>query len=141
MGFLLSKKVLVVDDEQNALIALAKILQEDGYDVVVASSEEEALDRLNKWTFDFVITDLFLLHNCCIKLLDRIKNLKRRIPVILTTAHGYVNNYIDESSLEGLMHLPKPIEYNELKRIIGIIEAESKESAGDDLEKIGESRT
>jgi len=123
----LPKTVLVVDDEHNALVALAKILREDGYNVVVAANEEQALKQLNKWTFDLVITDLFLLHNCCINLLNKIKSLKRRIPIILTTAHGDIDRYIDESSLEGMMQLSKPIKYDDLKRIIKEIEAESAE--------------
>lgn len=123
----LSKTVLVVDDEHNALVALAKILREDGYNVVVAANEEQALHRLSKDRFDLVITDLFLLHNCCVKLLNKIKNLKYHIPIILTTAHGNVEQYIDKSSLKSMKQLTKPIKYDELKRIIGTIEAEREE--------------
>jgi DNA-binding NtrC family response regulator len=124
----LPKTVLIVDDEHNALVALAKILREDGYNVVVAANEEQALKRLNKWNFDFVITDLFLLHSCCINLIKKIKGFKRRIPIILTTAHEDVSKYVDESSLEGMMQLSKPIQYDELKRIIGSIEAQDEEA-------------
>lgn len=118
----MQKTVLVVDDEHNALVALAEILREDGYHVVVASTEEQAMSHLGNWTFDFVITDLFLLHTCCTKLLNKIRGLEPRIPVILTTAHGDVDRYVDESSLEGLECLSKPIKYDELKRVIGKIE-------------------
>ncbi len=118
-----SKRVLVVDDEHNALVALAKILREDGYHVVVASTEEQAMQRLARWSFDFIITDLFLLHTCCVKLLEKIKSIKPRTPVILTTAHGNVSQYLDKSSLEGMMHLSKPIKYDELRRIIEAIES------------------
>ena len=72
--------------------------------------------------------DLFLLHNCCINLLNKIKSLKRHIPVILTTAHGNIDQYLDESNLEGMMLLSKPIKYDELKRIIETIEAQSEEA-------------
>lgn len=118
----------MVDDERNALVALAKILREDGYNVVVASNEEQAMNRLSRWTFDFIITDLFLLHSCCINLLNKIKSLKPRTPVILTTALGDVNQYLDQSSLEGMTCLYKPIKYDELKRIIGDIEAQSEQN-------------
>ncbi|MBI5116069.1 response regulator [Candidatus Poribacteria bacterium] len=132
----------MVDDERNALVALAKILREDGYQVVVASDEEQALDRLSISTFDLIITDLFLLHNCCIKLLNKIRSLKRRTPVILTTAHGDVNRYLDKSSLEGMLCLSKPIKYDELKRIIGQIESESKvaEASENGPARTGDSR-
>ena len=116
------KTVLVVDDEHNALVALAKILREDGYRVVVAATEAQALERLNQWTFDFIITDLFLLHHCCVNLLKKLKEATPPIPVILTTAHGNVDRYIDESSLEGMIYLSKPIKYEELKDKIMAIE-------------------
>jgi len=114
-----------VDDERNALVALAKILREDGYHVVVASTEEQALNRLSRWKFDFIITDLFLLKSCCVNLLNRIKTLKPRIPVILTTAHGDINRYLDEASLDGMQRLSKPIKYEELMRVISTIEAQA----------------
>jgi DNA-binding NtrC family response regulator len=115
----------LVDDERNALVALAKILREDGYSVVVASTEEQAMHRLNRRKFDFIITDLFLLSGCCINLLNKIKSLKPRIPVIVTTAYGDVNRYLDESSLEGMVRLSKPIDYNELIKTIRRIEGQS----------------
>ena len=120
-------KALVVDDEHNALVALAKILLEDGHHVVVASNEEQAIDRLSRSAFDFVITDLFLVHGRCLKLLDKIKNLKTYTPVILTTGHENVSRYLDESSMEGMKFLSKPIKYEELKDTIAKIEAQSKE--------------
>ena len=120
-----SKTVLLVDDEKNALVALAKILREDGYHVVVAATEEQALDRLNRWKFDFIITDLFLLKKSCVNLLNKIKTLKPITPVILVTAHGDVNRYLDEASLDGLLRLSKPIKYDELMRVISIVETQS----------------
>lgn len=123
------KTVLVVDDEHNALVALAKILQEDGYQVVVAATEEQALERLEHWSFDFIITDLFLLHHCCVNLLKKINEMKPRIPVILTTAHGDVDRYIDESSLEGMIYLSKPIKYDELRSKIMTIEGSASEES------------
>lgn len=122
----MSKRVLLVDDEHNALVALAKILREDGYNVVVAGTEEQAMKRLNHWSFDFIITDLFLLHKSCVNLLKKIKNLDERVPVILTSGHEDVDHYIGESNFSEMMRLSKPIKYDELKRLIGMIEAGGK---------------
>jgi len=123
----LAKTVLLVDDEHNALVALAKILREDGYNVVVAGTEEQALRRLKKWTFDFIITDLFLLHKSCINLLNKIKSLEAHTPVILTSGHENVDQYIEESDLGEMMCLSKPIKYDELKRMIEKIEARGED--------------
>jgi DNA-binding NtrC family response regulator len=117
----------LVDDEHNALVALSKILREDGYDVFVASTEEQAMNRLKRWKFDFIITDLFLLHGYCVNLLNKIKGLKPHTPVILTTAHGNVERFLDELSIEGMICLSKPIKYDELKRTIEIVEARNEQ--------------
>ncbi len=100
------------------------------------------MERLGLSTFDLIITDLFLLHNCCIKLLDKIRSLKPRTPVILTTAHGDVDRYLDKTSLSGMFCLSKPINYDELKRIIGQIESQSKlaETSENGSVTMGESR-
>lgn len=129
----LGKRVLLVDDERNALVALAKILREDGYNVVVASTEEQAMHRLSRWRFDFVITDLFLLSGCCVNLLNKLKSIEPRIPVIVTTAHGDVNRYLEKISLDGMMCLFKPIKYNELMESIRAIEAQNAKKQKADI--------
>ena len=129
----LGKRVLLVDDERNALVALAKILREDGYNVVVASTEEQAMHRLGRWRFDFVITDLFLLSGCCINLLNKIKSIEPRTPVIVTTAHGDVNRYLEKINLDGMMCLSKPIKYNELMEAIKAIEAQNARKQKSDI--------
>jgi len=140
----LSKKVLLVDDEENALVALSKILREDGYDVAIAGTEEEAIDRLDEGSFDFIITDLFLFHRSCVNLLDKIKGLKERTPVILTSGHEDVERYIKESNLLDIMLLSKPIAYDQLKRLIEKMAKRGKlngESGNDSSEKLTGSTT
>ncbi|GAB4332745.1 MAG: hypothetical protein Kow0099_04520 [Candidatus Abyssubacteria bacterium] len=117
----------MVDDEHNALVALSKILREDGYDVFVASTEEQAMNRLKRWKFDFIITDLFLVRGFCVNLLNRIKGLRPHTPVILTTAHDDADQYLDGLSIEDMICLSKPIKYDELKRTIEIVEARKEQ--------------
>ncbi|MFP2925862.1 response regulator [Pyxidicoccus sp. 3LG] len=49
--------VLVVDDEQGILEALADLLREEGYRVVTASHGREALERMAELRPDLVLTD------------------------------------------------------------------------------------
>jgi CheY-like chemotaxis protein len=49
--------VLVVDDEQGILEALADLLREEGYRVVTASHGREALERMAELRPDLVVTD------------------------------------------------------------------------------------
>ena len=49
--------VLVVDDEQGILEALADLLREEGYRVMTASHGREALERMAELRPDLVLTD------------------------------------------------------------------------------------
>ena len=53
-----SKRVLVVDDEQGMRELLEIVLGGEGYDIVCASSPEEAQPLLERQTFNAVVTDL-----------------------------------------------------------------------------------
>lgn len=119
----MATRILLVDDKRNSQLALAKILREDGYDVTVAGTEEEALNRLERSSFDSIITDLFLFRKSCVRLLEKIGSLEARTPVILASGHNDVDRYIDESRIPEMMRISKPIEYDELKRLIEDIAA------------------
>ncbi|RYZ38942.1 MAG: response regulator [Myxococcaceae bacterium] len=52
-----TETVLVVDDEQGILEALADLLREEGYRVLTASHGKEALERMAEVKPDLVLTD------------------------------------------------------------------------------------
>src|SRR5205814_5652535 len=58
-GSIMSKRrILVVDDEQNARAALRTILSEEGYEIAEAADGEEGLARLQEWEPDLVLADV-----------------------------------------------------------------------------------
>ena len=55
------KSILVIDDDQDVLDLVSAILKREGYDVEVASTEDEVLERLTgggRW--DLIITDVWM---------------------------------------------------------------------------------
>lgn len=54
----MAKKILLVDDRKNLLIALADSLEEEGYEVVKTMSGKECLDRLDKEKPDLAVIDV-----------------------------------------------------------------------------------
>ncbi|MCD6307970.1 MAG: response regulator [Candidatus Latescibacteria bacterium] len=67
------KQVLIVDDEQSIRTLLDKAFTKDGYDVVLASSAEEALDLLDDHPIQVMFLDLKLPGMNGIELCRRIK--------------------------------------------------------------------
>lgn len=56
----MSKTVLIVDDEPSIVVALEFLMQQNGYDVLVAYSGEEAIEMIDKYTPDLVLLDIML---------------------------------------------------------------------------------
>jgi phosphate regulon transcriptional regulator PhoB len=85
-----SKKILVVDDEPDIVELVSYNLKKEGFEISSASDGEEALAKIRKEKFDFLILDLMLpgiqgMELCRILRSDpRTKNL----PVIMLTAKG-----------------------------------------------------
>jgi DNA-binding response OmpR family regulator len=53
----ISSKILIVDDDQDVLIALERLLEDQGYRTVTAWSGQEALSLLNSQSFDLLLLD------------------------------------------------------------------------------------
>lgn len=82
------RKILAVDDSQTYLHELAAILREDGYEVILARSGEEALDLLAVQAVDCVLLDLVMPGLGGKETCRRIKTTPsvREIPLIMLTA-------------------------------------------------------
>ncbi len=85
-------EILVVDDEQQILVALQETLKRKGYTVSTASSAVEALRKLENRFYRAVITDVRMPELDGMELLKEVKRLSPGTPVILLTGHGTVNH-------------------------------------------------
>lgn len=81
------KKILVVDDSPTYLEALAELLRQDGHEVVLATSGEEALDLLSVELVDAIILDLLMPGMGGLEACRRIREnrAQRDIPVMMLT--------------------------------------------------------
>ena len=112
------KRILLVDDEESACIALSKILTREGYEVAVAGNGYEALNFLRGREVDLVITDINMPEMNGISFM---RELNRDYPdchVIMITAYGEVESYIEAMNLGAFEYINKPVKIEELKKII-----------------------
>lgn len=86
-------KILIVDDDQNILRLYKEELQEEGYEIVTASSGHEALEQFEKEAPDLVTLDILLPDIDGIKLLRQMKEKRPRMPVIMSTAYDYRDDF------------------------------------------------
>jgi two-component system, cell cycle response regulator len=116
--------ILVVDDSDIALRFMANCLGRFGFDVHLARSGEEALNRVSKEHFEFVFMDVTMPgldgYQTCKLIKKRPYTSGRRPPtvVMLTSRGGLVDKM--RGTLSGCdAYLTKPLQQDALMRVIG----------------------
>ncbi|CAN5407863.1 sigma-54 dependent transcriptional regulator [soil metagenome] len=85
-------KLLIIDDEERLRSLLARILQLEGYDVIVASTGKEGLKKLQQDAIPVVISDVKLPDINGIELTTQIKAIRPATEIIVLTAFGTIND-------------------------------------------------
>ena len=112
-------KVLVVEDERGIQIALAGLLKKEGYEVVLASTGEEALEHLKGDPFDLVITDLALGKGIGgMEVLAESKKVRAEAPVVMITAHGNEKIAVEAMKSGAADYVPKPFDNDQLRLVV-----------------------
>lgn len=84
------KKILVVEDEEDLVIALSARLKATGYDVLVARDGLEALTKARMVNPDLILLDLMLpkMDGYKVARLLKFDQRYKRIPILMLTARG-----------------------------------------------------
>ncbi len=123
-------KILVVDDEEGARELFNTILTDEGYEVSLAGSGEEALALFKGQPFNLVVTDIKMPVMDGLQLLQEIRKIGSKTDVIMVTAYGEVESYLKAMSLGAAEYINKPIRIKELKRIVQKVLMEQKARSG-----------
>ncbi|OPX92586.1 MAG: Sporulation initiation phosphotransferase F [Syntrophorhabdus sp. PtaU1.Bin002] len=109
-------RLLVVDDEENIRFLFKEELEEEGYEVDLASSGLEALSKIKDSPYDLVVLDIKMPGMSGIQTLNEIKNINKDLPVILCSAYGEFKQ--DFSSWVSDGYVVKSADTSELKQTI-----------------------
>ncbi len=131
--------ILVVDDDDRIRSLLKDYLSENHYIVSTAENAEQAKIKLEYLKFDILILDVMMPGENGYELTKYIKN-KMKVPIILLTAKGEVENRIKGLELGVEDYIGKPFEPKELLlRIKNVIKKENKINLSS-LYKVGEAQ-
>ena len=107
-----TKRILVVDDEPDLCLYLARLFQEHGYSVACASDGYEAASQVKQARPDLITLDLSMLKKSGVKFYREMKSTAElsRIPIVFVTAASGANgSFRDAGRARGTRQtLPAP---------------------------------
>ncbi len=114
-----SARVLVVDDEENQRRGLSSLISAWGYEVKTAENGQAALDVLEEWPAQLIVTDMMMPVLDGPGLLERLREQENPPQAIVVTAFGSLEialNTIHE--MGAFWFLEKPIDTQALKMLL-----------------------
>ncbi len=110
---LMKPTVLVVDDEERSARIL-KINFQENYNILIANNGKQALSILEHEPVNLILTDLRMPEMTGNELLQKIREMNLRIPVILMTAYGTIENAVESMKMGAFDYILKPLNLENL---------------------------
>lgn len=125
----MSKRVLIVDDEENLRHILSIILTKEGYEVEAVKNGREALNCLEKSIYDTVLCDIRMPVMDGITFLKGARSqgsgVRGETTIIMMSAYGTIDDAIEAMKLGAYDYISKPFKSDEV--ILTIRKAEERE--------------
>ena len=114
------RKVLVVDDEPQAVELLEEFLTAKGYAVVGASSGEEALRRLKEERPHLMLLDIRMPVMDGLEVLRRAREIDREVGIIMVTAVSEERTGREALRMGAYDYITKPLDFDYLERVLWV---------------------
>ena len=110
--------ILVVDDEKAIRIGLRQALREQGYDVMLAETAEEALTKVEENLPDLVISDIRLPQMDGIEFLRKSRQHDPNLTFIVMTGFGNADTAVEATRLGAYDYVQKPFKMDRLLLLV-----------------------
>jgi DNA-binding NtrC family response regulator len=116
----MNSKILIVDDDPDIVMMLEDRLQASGYETVVATEGQQALDQIVHEPPQLILLDLTLPKVSGLDVLRRLSQMKPsdNIPVIVMTAHASIEAAVEAMKEGAYDFLTKPLDGDHLLIVI-----------------------
>jgi two-component system, NtrC family, response regulator AtoC len=110
----LKTKILIVDDDVDALALMEELFENKGYQPVTATNGLKALEQIREDEPDMVITDIRMPEMDGMQLLTELSKRYPHIPVIMITAHGTIEAAVEAIKMGARDYILKPLRLDEI---------------------------
>ncbi len=123
----MAQRVLIVDDEREMCISLAKILRSFGFDSDFVLDPLKVIHMLEREHFDLLIMDIKMPKLSGLDLLQQVRARAAQLPVIMISGYPSVENVVAAMKAGAHDFFQKPID---IKKLVGEIERLVRLGAG-----------
>jgi heavy metal response regulator len=107
-------RILVVEDDRKTAAFVSKALKSAGYAVDVLGNGHDALSAIGHTAFDLVVLDIMLPGPDGLSVVRQLRSHNNRVPVLLLSARGEVNERVEGLDAGADDYLAKPFALEEL---------------------------
>jgi len=111
-------KILVADDEESMRWVLSKALKRKGFSVDLAKDGDEALGMIQVGAYDLAILDIKMPGLSGLELLDKVRDLKSELLVVIMTAEASMKNAVEAMKRGAYDYITKPFDLDVIDAII-----------------------
>ncbi len=111
-------RILLVDDDTTAMSLLKDVLDEKGYSVDMAPDVDSAIEKLEHFNYQAIVTDLKMPGKSGMELLEFSVAHFPEIPVIMLTGYGTIQNAVQALKKGAFDYIAKPVQVDELAIVL-----------------------
>jgi two-component system nitrogen regulation response regulator GlnG len=115
---MLLNRILVADDEESMRWVLSKALRKKGFTVDLAGDGDEALKLIQDNNYDLAIFDIKMPGISGLDLLDRVRELKSEVLIVIMTAEASMKNAVEAMKRGAYDYITKPFDLDVIDAIV-----------------------
>jgi len=119
----MGERVLLVDDDEDFLDIMSERMAARDMEVVTATSAEDALEKIEKESFDAIILDFMMPGMDGLETLKEIKSKKPELQIILLTGYATIEKGVEAIKLGAMDVVEKPADLEVLTQKVKKAEA------------------
>lgn len=105
---------MVVDDEINTRLLMKKVLERENFEVICAANGKIALELLEKYDIDLMITDVMMPVIDGLQLVEIVSKEHQNLPILMITAKETLDDKRKGFYVGADDYMVKPIDYDEM---------------------------